>query len=377
MTPDWRPPPTRVIHGCWQFARGHGAGWDRAAAFAALDRAAETPGPFFLDCADIYTGVERLVGDWMAARPAIAGRVVVHTKLVPDLETLPVLDRSQVRRIVLRSRERLRVDALELVQLHWWDLSVTGWVRVAEWLTELREEGVLRHVGVTNFGTRALCALLDAGIPVVANQVQLSLLDRRPLRRLAGVCRERGVALLCYGTLAGGLLADDAGGSGAPAGGAAAGDWPAPGENRENRSLRKYRLIVDEVGGAQVLERARAALAAIAQRSGASMAEAAAAYVLGQPAVAAVIVGLSRRGRRLDPSRVRPGRGDIERLEMAVPDTVAGGVYEVERDREGPHGRIMQYDLNRGVRMPGARPRSRAGQVGGGARESRGGAHGA
>ena len=369
MTPDWRPPPTRVIHGCWQLARGHGAGWDRAAAVAALDRAAETPGPLFLDCADIYTGVERLVGDWMAARPAIAGRVVVHTKLVPDLETLPMLDRSLVRSIVLRSRERLRADRLDLVQFHWWDFSVSGWVRAAEWLAELREEGVLRHVGVTNFGTRALCRLLDEGIPVVANQVQLSLLDRRPLRRLAHVCRERGVALLCYGTLAGGLLADEAHESGAPAPGA-----PAPGENR---SLRKYRLIVDEVGGSQVLERARAALAAIAERTGASMAEAAAAYVLGQPAAAAVIVGLSRRGWRLDPSRVRPGRGDIERLEMAVPDTVAGGVYEVERDREGPHGRIMQYDLNRGVRKPGARPRTRAGQMGGGARESRGGAHGA
>ncbi len=362
VTPDWRPPPTGVIHGCWQVARGHGTGWDRAAAFAALDRAAEAPGPLFLDCADIYTGVERLIGDWMVARPAIAGRVVVHTKLVPDLETLPVLDRSQVRSIVLRSRERLRVDTLELVQLHWWDFSVPGWVRAAEWLAELGDEGVLRHVGVTNFGTRALCTLLDAGIPVVANQVQLSLLDRRPLGRLAGVCRDRGVALLCYGTLAGGLLAGDAG------------DMPAP---AENRSLRKYRLIVDEVGGSLALERARAALAAVAERTGASMAEAAAAYVLGQPAVAAVIVGLSRRGRRLDPSRVRLGRGDIERLERAVPDTVGGGVYEVERDREGPHGRIMRYDLNRGDRVPGALPPGGAAQVDGGSRESRGGAHGA
>ena len=348
MTPNgqpaemrWRPPPAGLIHGCWQLACGHGAGWDRDAAFAALDRAAETPGPLFLDCADIYTGVERLVGDWMAARPANAGRVFVHTKLVPDLETLSVLDRSLVRRIVLRSRERLRVDALELVQFHWWDLSVPGWVRAAEWLAELGEEGVLRHVGVTNFGSHALCSLSDAGIPVVANQVQLSLLDRRPLRRLARACRERGIALLCYGTLAGGLLADDARGSGAHARGT-----PVSGENR---SLRKYRLIVDEVGGWQALEGARAALAAIADRTGASMAEAAAAYVLGQPAVAAVVVGLSRRGLRLDPSRVRLGRADLDRLEAAVPDTVAGGVYEVERDREGPHGRIMQYDLNRGV----------------------------
>lgn len=340
-TPAWTPPSSRLIHGCWQLARGHGSGWDRSTAFAALDRAAERSGPLVLDCADIYTGVERLLGDWMAARPAHAGKVAVHTKFVPDLESLPVLDRAYVRRVVERSRERLRVETLDLVQLHWWDFGVPGWVRAAEWLAELQDEGIVRHIGVTNFGSQALCKLLDAGIPVVANQVQFSLLDRRPLEGLAGVCRERGVSLLCYGTLAGGLLAVRAGaeipgGAGAPP--------PA-----DNRSLRKYRLIVDEVGGPRALGGARAELAAVAARAGVSMAEAAAGYVLVQPAVGAVIVGLSRRGPGLDVARVRLRPDDVARLEAAVPDTVAGGVYEVERDRTGPHGRIMQYDLNRGV----------------------------
>lgn len=336
MTPAWTPPSSGLIHGCWQLARGHGSGWDRTTAFAALDRAAERPGPLVLDCADIYTGVERLLGDWMAARPAHAGKVVVHTKFVPDLESLPVLDGAYVRRVVERSRERLRVERLDLVQLHWWDFGVRGWVRAAEWLAELQDEGVVRHIGVTNFGSRALCTLLDAGIPVVANQVQFSLLDRRPLRGLVGVCRERGVSLLCYGTLAGGLLADGPGGSGAP-------------DPADNRSLRKYRLIVDEAGGPRALQRARAELSAVAARAGVSMAEAAAGYVFVQPAVGAVIVGLSRRGPDLDVARVRLGPADVDRLEAAVPDTVAGGVYEVERDRTGPHGRIMQYDLNRGL----------------------------
>lgn len=330
MTLGWTPPASGLIRGCWQLARGHGEGWDRSAAFAALDRVAEGAGPLVLDCADIYTGVERLLGDWMAARPAHAGKVVVHTKFVPDLEALPALDRAYVRRVIERSRERLRVETLDLVQLHWWDFGVPGWVRAAEWLAELRDDGVVRHIGVTNFGSRALCTLLDEGIPVVANQVQLSLLDRRPLKRLARVCSQRGVSLLCYGALAGGLLADD----------------PAP---ADNRSLRKYRLIVDEVGGRRVLERARAELAAVAGRAGVSMAEAAAGYVLAQPAVGAVIVGLSRRGPDPDVARVRLRAAEVARLEAAVPDTVAGGVYEVERDRAGPHGRIMQYDLNRGV----------------------------
>ena len=77
------------------------------------------------------------------------------------------------------------------------------------------------------------------------------------------------------------------------------------------------------------------------------MADVAAAYALGRPAVAAVIVGLSRRGLAADPGAVRLGHRDVERLEAAIPATVAGAVYEAERDRTGPHGRVMRNDLNR------------------------------
>ena len=332
MNLPWHPPASGVIRGCWQLSRGHGPGWDRATAFAALDAAASTPGPLILDCADIYTGVEQLIGDWMAARRATTQDVVVHTKFVPDLAALPGIDRSYTRRIVVRSRARLGVDALELVQFHWWDLSLSGWVSTAEWLAELREEGVIRNIGVTNFDRQALASLLDAGIPIVSNQVQFSLLDRRPRKGLADLCRERGVTLLCYGTLAGGLLSEGAG---------------------DSRSLTKYRLIVDEVGGSEVLERGRAVLSDIAGRQGASMAEAAVAYVLAQPAVGAAVVGLSRRALAVDGRRVRLGGSDIERLEAAVPKTVPGAVYEVERDRGSPHARIMRYDLNSGD-LPGS-----------------------
>ena len=332
--PPWRPPAWGLIRGCWQLSRDHGPGWSRDLAFAALDAAASRPGRLYLDCADIYTGVEALLGEWMAGRGATSKEVVVHTKLVPDLSALPRVDRGYVRDVVRRSRERLRVPALELVQYYWWDRAVPGWVQAAEWLAELGEEGVVRHIGVTNLDQPSLRTLLDAGIPVVTNQVQLSLLDRRPLARLADFCLERGVALLCYGTLAGGLLSASTG--------------------RESRSLTKYRLIVDEVGGPVVLHRVRAALAAIAAREGVEMADVAAAYALGHPAVAAVIVGLSRRGLAADPGSVRLGHRDIERLEAAAPATVPGAVYEAERDRAGPHGRIMRYDQNREGEAPRA-----------------------
>lgn len=325
--PRWQPPASGVIRGCWQLSRGHGPGWGRDRAFAALDVAAAQPGPLYLDCADIYTGVEALLGEWMASRGVTREKVVVHTKFVPDLGVLPRIDRGYVRGIVERSRDRLGVDALELVQYYWWDRAVPGWIQAAEWLAELREEGVVRHIGVTNLDPDALGTLLDAGIPVVSNQVQLSLLDRRPLAGLEAFCMDSGVALLCYGTLAGGLLSASTG--------------------PESRSLTKYRLIADEVGGATVLRRARAVLGDIAAREGAEMADVAAAYALGQAAVAAVIVGLSRRGLTVDPGAVRLGRRDMERLDAAVPTTVPGAVYAAEQDRAGPHGRIMRYDLNR------------------------------
>lgn len=328
VTPPLRLPPSGVIRGCWQLSDGHSDGWSGERAFAALDAAAAAASPLVLDCADIYTGVERLIGDWLAGRPDIADDVVVHTKFVPDLGALSIIDRDYVRRVVQRSRDRLGVDALELVQFAWWDLSQPKWVRAAEWLAELQQEGIIRRLGVTNFDRAALGTLLDAGIPVVSSQVQLSLLDRRPLKGLVELCRERGVTVLAYGALAGGLLSD------------------ADGTPLESRSLTKYRLIVEEVGGREVLGRARRGLAELAARHGASMADAAVAYALSQPGVGAAIVGLSRRGLMVDGSRVRLSTSDVARLEATVPETVRGKVFEVERDRHGPHGRIMRYNLN-------------------------------
>lgn len=322
-------PAGGLVRGAWQLSRGHGPGWSRKRAFAALDEAAARPGPLFLDCADIYTGAEQLLGDWLAARPASARQVVVFTKFVPDLDALATVDRNYVRGIVLRSRDRLGVEALELVQFAWWDLSQPGWLRAAEWLTELGQEGVVRNIGVTNFDCGALTALLDAGIPVISNQVQFSLLDRRPQKGMTDLCLRRSVTLLCYGALAGGLLSDAAGAA-------------AP-----SRSLVKYRLVADEVGGRAALERACAALAEVAGRHRATMADVAVAYVLRQPAVGAVIVGLSRRGRAVGARRLRLEPGDERRLEAAVPGEVPGEVFGLERDRNGPHGRIMRYNLNR------------------------------
>ena len=105
------------------------------------------------DCADIYTGVEALIGEWLKRRGArgAAVPVQVHTKYVPDLDRLPTHSRADVVRGVDRSLARLGVERLDLVQLHWWDYDVPGYVDAAAWLDELRRAGKIRHVGLTNF----------------------------------------------------------------------------------------------------------------------------------------------------------------------------------------------------------------------------------
>ncbi|NIN67522.1 MAG: aldo/keto reductase, partial [Anaerolineae bacterium] len=74
---------------------------------------------------------------------------------------------------------RLGVDRLDLVQFHWWDYDVPGYLDAAGWLADLLTAGKIRALGVTNFDTYHLRELVGAGIPIVSNQTQYSLLDRR------------------------------------------------------------------------------------------------------------------------------------------------------------------------------------------------------
>lgn len=110
----------------------------------------------------------------------------------------------------------------DVVQLHWEPPAAAdalprrgkasngepGYVSAARVLQQLQQVGLIRAWGVSNFDTHMLTALLDAGLVPASNQVAYSVLDRRPALFTARLCEARGVPLLAYGTLAGGLLAD-------------------------------------------------------------------------------------------------------------------------------------------------------------------------
>ena len=240
----------RVIVGGWQLSSGHSThpeGDDMAALRARCVRdltAHAAAGLTAFDFGDIYSGVEVIVGRFVRNHVAAGGcrsSLQLHTKLVPDLDRLGSYSAADVRAVVRRSASRLHSSYVDLVQFHWWDLSVQRYVEVAQALSQLKREGLVREIGLTNFALSPTREICDAGVPVAATQVQLSLLDRRAeTSGLSAYCEQRGISILPYGVLAGGLLSDRYLGAPPPS------FDPA---DHETRSLTKYLLIVQEAGG--------------------------------------------------------------------------------------------------------------------------------
>jgi aryl-alcohol dehydrogenase-like predicted oxidoreductase len=325
---------SRIIKGGWQLAEGHSVVPEAAQAKADMAAFVEA-GITTFDCADIYTGVEELIGSFT---PPAGREIQVHTKYVPDLGSLETLDLQGTRAIIDRSRQRLRREALDLVQFHWWDYSADRYAEVALGLEALRSEGAIRHLGVTNFDTPRLRDLLEAGVHVVSHQVQYSLLDRRPAGAMATLCAPRNIRFLCYGSVLGGFLSERWLGA------------PEPREPLENRSLTKYKLVIDEALGWDGFQALLQTVGRIAEKHGVTVGAIGIAWVLAQPNVAAAIVGArnaSHLQETLAATRVRLDERDLAILGGVSGRGIAGDVYELERDRDGPHGRIMKYNLNR------------------------------
>jgi aryl-alcohol dehydrogenase-like predicted oxidoreductase len=329
---------SRVIKGGWQLAGDHGrvdpqqADRDMAAFVEA--------GVTTFDCADIYTGVEAMIGSFRVRHPWLAAQTQIHTKFVPDLGSLARVDSEYVERIIDRSLHRLNTDRLDLVQFHWWDYAVPGYVEAALSLEQLRLKGKIAHIGVTNFDVPHLMELLHAGVPVAAHQLQYSLLDARAENGMIQACKMQRIGLLCYGTVAGGFLSDR---------------WlaqPEPVQAFGNRSLTKYKLIIDDFGGWELFQQLLWTLRTIANKHECDIATVASCATLQRDAVAAVIVGATNVSHLEANARI--GAIELDSADLAAIAAITrcrtgpeGDVFTLERDRHGRHGRIMKYDLNK------------------------------
>jgi aryl-alcohol dehydrogenase-like predicted oxidoreductase/enamine deaminase RidA (YjgF/YER057c/UK114 family) len=273
---------SRVVTGLWQVAdmeRGGTLLDPQQASTALLDYARAGFDSF--DMADHYGSAEvisgRLLARVRAGEAAGPAQPRVFTKWCPNPGPMP---RDVVRAAVGKSLERLQVASIDLLQFHWWSFEHPAYVEALQELAELKREGVIRHIGLTNFDTAHLRLVVKHGIPIATNQVCFSLLDRRAARDMSTFCLENGIRLLAYGTLAGGLISQRWLGQ-PEAAAAAIGDW----------SKMKYKRFVAAIGGWSVLQSILQALDRIAQRHGVSISNVATRWVLEHAAVAAVIIG--------------------------------------------------------------------------------------
>ncbi|MCW8925173.1 MAG: aldo/keto reductase [Xanthomonadales bacterium] len=328
----------RVINGCWQLTPDHGGGPGSEAETLRFFAELVEHGFTTFDCADIYTGVEQLLGKFRLGL-ADPDRIQIHTKFAPDRNTLHALNNKDIDASIDRSLRRLGVEQLDLLQFHWWDYDTPGLHNLVDRLVRAQRAGKIRLLGTTNFDTAHMREIIAGGADIVSLQSQYSLLDRRPEKQMANLAAQTGIVLLPYGVLAGGFLTGKY--------------LHAPSPASMNRSLQKYRLIIDETGGWSALQELLELLDEIARRHGTSIGAIATRWVLDRPHVAAVILGIGSQSRARDNLALANLQLD-ERDRQAIAcllqkQTIpAGDMYELERDPGGPHTKIIKMNLHDG-----------------------------
>jgi aryl-alcohol dehydrogenase-like predicted oxidoreductase len=277
---------TPLAYGTWQFGGDWGPVDERAAA-TAIEHA-RSLGINFFDTAQAYGfgRSERLLGQALAADLRSArDSVVIATKggLRMDGENL-VRDSSPawLRKGAEASLDALRTDHIDLYQVHWPD-PATPIPETAAALAELIREGLIRHVGVSNFTTEQIEQFASV-LPVETVQPPYHLFRRDIEADLLPYASAHNIGVLAYGPLAHGLL----GGAITEATVFEPGDW------------RSHSPAFTGAGFSRNLE-VIAALRALAARRGATIAQLAVAWVLANPAVQVAIVG-ARTPAHLDES---------------------------------------------------------------------------
>lgn len=266
---------SRVLTGLWQIADMERD--EQALDLEATARAMEpyvAAGLTTFDMADHYGSAEDVTGLFLAGS-AVSGGVEIATKWVPRPGPI---SRDEVRAAVERALERLQSSTIDLLQFHAWSYADPSYLDGLFYLQELQEEGLIGHLGLTNFDTVHLRIVLASGIDVVSNQVCFSLFDRRAQGAMSELCAEYGVKLLAYGTLAGGLLTDRFLG------------LPEPPE-MTTWSEMKYKRFLDAAGSWESYQNLLQILQGVAGSHGVSIANVASRYILDQPAVGGIIIG--------------------------------------------------------------------------------------
>ena len=274
---------TRVGFGAWAIGGGDWQfGWgsqDDDESIAAIHRAVEL-GINWIDTAAGYGfgHSEAVVG---RALEGLENRPYVFTKSSllegPDHRVVHNLKRDSIRREAEASLARLGVDAIDLYQIHWplpeADIE-EGWSA----MNELKDDGLVRHIGVSNFSPEQIRRISSIA-PVETVQPQYSLIARDAEAELLPFAEHEGIGVIVYSPMGSGLLTGKM--TRERIAGLPDDDWRKASARFNEPQLSDHLATVDR-------------LAAVADRHGVSPGAVAIAWTLRTPAVDAAIVGLRR-----------------------------------------------------------------------------------
>jgi aryl-alcohol dehydrogenase-like predicted oxidoreductase len=301
---------SRVGFGAWALGgAGYDWGWgaqDDEDSIAAIHHALEL-GVNWIDTAAQYGfgHSEEVVGRALAG---LAERPHVFTKAGqpegPGRTTVQSLKRDSLRREVEGSLSRLGVSAIDLYQIHWPipDEEIEeGWSTFAE----LKEEGLVRHIGVSNFDVEQLRRIQSIA-PVETLQPPYSLVDREVEDTILPFAEREGIGVIVYSPMGSGLL------TGAVTRERIASlpedDWRKHSQRFQEPQLSRHLALVGR-------------LEAVAERLETTPGAVAVAWTLRNPAVDGAIVGF-RHPDQVDPilgaANLELGEDDVATIERRM-----------------------------------------------------------
>lgn len=264
----------RMFSGLWQFSSPAWGTASRAQINADFRRHVDA-GFTAYDMADHYGDAEVTFGQFRSSQPD-SSEIYCATKLCVfgSVDVSPEFIDSNVR----QRAANVKSDNIELLQFHWQEYDDHQYVQAAKLIAD---HPTVQNLGLCNFDTQRMDEIVEAGVKVVSNQVQFSLIDLRPTFKMAASCRKHNVKLLTYGSLCGGFLADK---------------WlnkPAPNLFDKNMtpSHRKYFEMIEVWGGWSLFQELLSTLSAIGKKYNTSISTTAVRWILDHDYVGAVIIG--------------------------------------------------------------------------------------
>ncbi|MER6944485.1 aldo/keto reductase [Nonomuraea sp. NPDC000554] len=295
--------------GTMTFGEDHGWGSSpdesKSILAAYLDRGGNS-----IDTANIYTNghSEKIIGDYFAGQRELRDRVVIGTKFFGNLYVKDPNGGGPGRKAIVQQLEnslrRLRTDYVDIYWLHNFD-PTTPVEEPLRALDDLVSAGKVRYVGFSDVpawatAEAATIARLRGWAPIIALQLEYSLLERTSEGELIPMAQALGMGVMAWGPLKSGFLS---------------GKYSSTTTGPVDTTRTQLAGVPSEADYVVI-----DALNAVAREVGASPAAVALAWVQGRPGIASTLVG----ARRMDQFKA-----NLDALDVTLTDAQRGALDEV------------------------------------------------